>query len=330
VIAWSHEAIKPAQLFASEIAVRAGHGLDGLDDHRRRVTLEASKVILVAGVQPHHRRAVSPSGLAVDADNVYWVGGGALLSCAKGGCGCRPTQIASASGAAAGVAVLAQNIFWTMYDLGQVAVCTSVGCPGRDGKRLQVHDRGVQQQPERRGPDEQQPGDRVGRVAPLRGRAWVERERRSHRSDHTVISAPDAVLSHRRSGGPRRRAADTSDRGGEGPADEKAYRWCKPPRTGDAIRSRDVAARPGPSQRAPAGDRVRRHAMPQPAQRAGAVLQRRASTSPHEHCLALHRETGANSLASLQLQDVESRSSVTFARQTSSTSAALRSTTRAP
>jgi hypothetical protein len=35
---------------------------------------------------------------------------------------------------------------------------------------------------------------------------------------------------------------------------------------------------------------------PQPALRAGAVLQRRASTSPHEHYLALHRETAATHL----------------------------------
>src|SRR5260370_22972891 len=41
--------------------------------------------------------------------------------------------------------------------------------------------------------------------------------------------------------------------GGEGPADGKAYRWWRPPSTGIAVSSRDVAARPGASQRAPVG-----------------------------------------------------------------------------
>jgi hypothetical protein len=46
--------------------------------------------------------------------------------------------------------------------------------------------------------------------------------------------------------------------GGEGPADEKAYRWWRPPSTGIAVSSRDVPARPGASQRAPVGGWMRR------------------------------------------------------------------------
>jgi hypothetical protein len=37
----------------------------------------------------------------------------------------------------------------------------------------------------------------------------------------------------------------------EGSADGKPYRWCKAPRTGIAVSSQDVAARPGASHRAP-------------------------------------------------------------------------------
>jgi hypothetical protein len=51
----------------------------------------------------------SPRGIAVDANNVYWVEGGSVYRCAIGGCGNSPAAIASASGQA--IAIDATHIY---------------------------------------------------------------------------------------------------------------------------------------------------------------------------------------------------------------------------
>jgi hypothetical protein len=84
--------------------------------------------ILASGWRQPGGLGVVPSGLMVDNDNVYWVGSSEVFSCAIGGCGCLPQIIGSGGGAATGVTATAGNVYWTMYDVGQVAVCPSSGC----------------------------------------------------------------------------------------------------------------------------------------------------------------------------------------------------------
>lgn len=82
---------------------------------------------------------VVTSALTIDATRVYWAGaaptllpgqsaGGAVLSCAIGGCGCAPTVIASGVDDPTGVSVSGSGVFWTEYDVGQIVSCPITGC----------------------------------------------------------------------------------------------------------------------------------------------------------------------------------------------------------
>ena len=73
-----------------------------------------------------------PYGLAITPTDVYWLnsGDGALMRCAKAGCGGAPTQIAMGKPDGFFVAVDATHVYWNHNTAGEVQRCPLDGCPG--------------------------------------------------------------------------------------------------------------------------------------------------------------------------------------------------------
>jgi hypothetical protein len=77
----------------------------------------------------------SPTDIAVDGTNAYWVdlAGGTVKACALGGCGGNPTVLASGQGQPIAVAVSAGNVYWVNNvapdgGAGSVMQCATTGC----------------------------------------------------------------------------------------------------------------------------------------------------------------------------------------------------------
>jgi hypothetical protein len=79
----------------------------------------------------------SPTDIAIDGVNAYWVdvAGGTVKACALDGCGGNPTVLASGQGQPISVAVSAGNLYWVNNvapdgGAGSVMECATTGCGG--------------------------------------------------------------------------------------------------------------------------------------------------------------------------------------------------------
>jgi len=77
-----------------------------------------------------------PDAVFVDDQNVYWTdvgntSNGSVMSCALGGCGGNPTQLAAAQPFLSGIVAAAGNVYWTTYYTGTVMACAIAGCGGQ-------------------------------------------------------------------------------------------------------------------------------------------------------------------------------------------------------
>lgn len=72
-----------------------------------------------------------PYGLALTDTDVYWFnsGSGALMRCAKSGCGGSPTQIAMGAPKGFFVAADATHVYWNHNTDGELLRCPQAGCP---------------------------------------------------------------------------------------------------------------------------------------------------------------------------------------------------------